>query len=361
MRAVACVALGWLLLAPAVGAQIPDPERDGWRELSSSNYRDAAAAFQKAIAAQPRNARLYLGAGVTAFLDRRDADAQRLLRRALELDSSLTDAREVLGLVLYRSGDLHAAIREYDGLAAFDPRPRVIDTLNRWRRESDLRDGMTLTAGNGFTLSFEGQPDAGIAMQAAASLERAAARVGQVLSALPLVPVPVVLYSNEQFRDVTRAPDWAAGAFDGIVRIPVRDALADPAELDRVIAHEFTHAVVHSLAVRGVPVWLNEGLATVLERDGAGPVESAVAADAEARTLRLSLLARSFGTLSGEQAQMAYGKSALAVRKMLDEAGGFAIANLLRDIAGGAPFERAFERRMSMSFAAFEVSLDQSH
>ena len=347
---VGCLLLGGVLLA-----QVSSLEQAGWQALSAARYRDAAATFQKAIASEPRNARLQLGAGAAAFFERRDVEAQTFLRRALELNPALRDARELLGLALYRTGDVNAAIREYETLAAgAASSARVTETLARWRRESELRDRMTLMPGNGFVLSFEGEPDAEIATRAAESLDRAAARIGQVLSTLPLLPVSVVLYSNEQFRDITRAPDWAAGAFDGIVRIPVRDALADAAELDRVLAHEFTHAVVHSLAPRGVPVWLNEGLATVLDSASPGAAESAVAASNEARSLPLALLTRSFSGFSGEQAQVAYGKSALAVRRLLDEAGGFAVANLLRDLGDGAPFEQAFERRMSRPFKDFE-------
>jgi tetratricopeptide (TPR) repeat protein len=345
--------LGGILLA-----QVSSLEQAGWQALSAAKYREAAATFQKAIASEPRNARLQLGAGAAAYFERRDVEAQTFLRRALELNPALRDARELLGLVFYRTGDVNAAIREYDTLAAGGASPpRVTETLARWRRESELRDRMTLMPGNGFVLSFEGPPDAEIATRAAESLDRAATRIGQVLSTLPLLPVSVVLYSNEQFRDITRAPDWAAGAFDGIVRIPVRDALADAAELDRVLAHEFTHAVIHSLAPRGVPVWLNEGLATVLDSDGPSPMELAVGASSQGRALPLGLLARPFSGFSGEQAQVAYGKSALAVRRLLDEAGGFAIANLLRDLGEGTPFEQAFERRVARAFKDFEADV----
>jgi hypothetical protein len=358
-RAHAATAVGvfsWLLLSGVLCAQVLTPAQAGWEALSASKYHEAAIAFQKAIASDPRNARLHLGAGAAAYFERRDTEAQALLRRALELNPALTDARELLGLVLYRTGDVNGAIREYETLAtAGSPPARVTETLSRWRRESELRDRMTVIPGNAFVLSFEGPPDAEIATRAAESIDRAATRIGQVLSTLPLLPVPVVLYSNEQFRDITRAPDWAAGAFDGIVRIPVRDALADPAELDRVLAHEFTHAVVYSLAPRGVPIWLNEGLATVLESEGPGVAESAVTASPEARSLSLRLLARPFGGLPAEAAAVAYGKSALAARRLLDEAGGFAIANLLRDIESGAPFEEAFERRVMKSFKQFDA------
>jgi hypothetical protein len=348
----------WLLLTGVLSAQVLTLEQAGWQALSAARYGEAAATFQKAIVSQPRNARLHFGAGAAAYFERRDAEAQVFLRRALELSPTLNDARELLGLVLYRTGDLNAAIREYETLAAAgSSQTRVIETLGRWRRESELRDRMTVIPGNGFTLSFEGPADAEIATRATASLERTATRIGEVLGTFPLLPVPVVLYSNEEFRDITRAPGWAAGAFDGIVRIPVRDALTDEAELDRVLAHEFTHAVVQSLAARGVPGWLNEGLATVLERDGPGAAESSVAASPEARALSLRLLAQPFGGFSGDGAAVAYGKSALAVRHLLDEAGGFAIANLLRDIGSGAPFEESFERRIMKSFEQFEADV----
>ena len=43
--------------------------------------------------------------------------------------------------------------------------------------------------------------------------------------------------------------------------------------------------------------------------------------------------------LSGRDAQVAYATSALAARRLLDEAGGAAVANLLRDLGDGVEFE----------------------
>ena len=79
--------------------------------------------------------------------------------------------------------------------------------------------------------------------------------------------VPVVLYTREQFRDITRSPEWAAAAYDGIIRVPMRGAGEKGEDLDRVLAHEFSHALIRSLATRNLPTWLNEGLASVLESD----------------------------------------------------------------------------------------------
>ena len=194
-----------------------------------------------------------------------------------------------------------------------------------------------------------------MAAQALESLDRAATRIGGVLGIYPANPIAVVLHTGEQFRDITRAPVWAAGAFDGTIRIPMRGALVQVTELDRVLAHELTHALVYMLAQRRVPTWLNEGLAAALERDGQGQTGSRVEAMPEPVPLRT--LQKSFGTLTGAGAQRAYATSALAVHRLLEDAGDVALANLLRDLGQGADFETAFAHRMQRSFSDFDASL----
>ena len=46
-----------------------------------------------------------------------------------------------------------------------------------------------------------------------------------------------------------------------------------------------------------------------------------------------------------------------AAKRLLDEAGGAAIANLLRDLGEGVEFEAAFLHRIQRSLADFEASL----
>ena len=358
--AAAALMLSLLLGATAAGvAQAQGVARpladDPWKLLETGRTQAAAELFRQALATNPRDARLHLGAGAAAFLQRRDDEARAALERALQLDPGLTVARELLGLVLYRSGQLDGAVAAYESLVAAAPgRPELADRLARWRREIELRDRMTMSVGSGFTLSFEGPPDAEIARRAMASLERAALRIGQALSVYPLTPIPVVLYSSEEFRDITRAPDWAGGAFDGIIRVPVRDALGSDAELDRVLAHEFTHALIRGLAPRGVPTWLDEGLATALERDVVSARSEAVPGSND---VPLRELVASFSRFDAARATVAYDTSMRAARRLLDEAGGFAVANLLRDLGAGVDFEQAFARRIQLPFPEFESSL----
>jgi tetratricopeptide (TPR) repeat protein len=353
-----CLALAFGVLAIArLSAQI-DPhaallERGAWEALAAGRTQAAAAAFREAIAIDGTNARLHLGAGMAATLERRDRDASDAFERALALDPKLTKARALLGQVQHRLNDFAGAIRTYETLVAQLPDDRdAQETLDRWRRELELHDRMQQAIGSHFTVSFEGPAEAELAAQALEALDRAYWRLGLALGGTyPNEPVPVVLYTGEQFRDITRSPSWAAGAYDGIIRVPMRGALDNPAEVDRVLSHEFTHALIRNLAPRNVPTWLNEGLATALETGDLGWAEKQV--QAQQKPVPLRALQSGFGKLSGQQAQLAYATSALAVRRLIEEAGGFAIANLLRDLGDGIDFESAFLHRIQRPFAEF--------
>jgi tetratricopeptide (TPR) repeat protein len=329
-------------------------EQDGWAAIKAGNLPAADAAFREAVALDPKNAWLRLGAGTVAFLQRRDTDAKAHLEQALALDPKLTPARAQLAQVVRRQGDFQEAIRQYEVVVAEMPDDASVRaTLDRWKRERDLHERMRLEVGDFFTVSFQGPENAAMAARALDSLNRAYWRICETLSAFPQKSVPVVLYTGEQFRDITRAPQWAAAAFDGIIRVPVQGADEKGEDLDRVLAHEFAHALIRSLTTRNLPTWLNEGLASVLESES-GDLEWAMKfVDKAGFKPDLRRLGAPFSRLSGGDAQLAYATSALAARRLLDEAGGAAVAALLRDLGDGVELEIAFERRIQRSFADF--------
>jgi len=351
--------LPFCLSAVLISAQV-DPrtallERAGWDALAAGQTKVAADSFRQAIAADPGNARLYLGAATAAYVERRDTDAKAALERALALDPGLTRARALMGQVRHRSGDLLGALREYDTLTKATPHDTDVQaTIERWRRELELQQRMQQMVGDHFAVSFEGPAEEALATKALELLDRAYRRIGDVLGTFPAAPVPVVLYTTEQFSDITRSPAWAVGTYDGTIRVPMRGAIDEEKELDRVLAHEFTHALVHNLATKRVPTWLNEGLATALESDSLDWAGQRVS---QAPLVALSVLKNSFGRLTGAQAQLAYATSALAVHRLIQDAGGFAIANLLRDLGDGADFDAAFLHRMQRTFEDFQAAL----
>jgi tetratricopeptide (TPR) repeat protein len=352
--AVAALALA-VSLAAAQTRSPSDPARAGWEALNAGRLQEAHTAFGEALRHSPTPTAL-LGAALVAHLQTRYEEARQHLVAALRMDPGLTPASVLLGEVLYRSGDIDGAILVYEqALARIPEHAHLLKKLDEWRRESALHSRFGQRLSDHFTVLFEGPAEAALAERAVAILEAAYWRVGTALYTHPTDVITVVLYTREQFRDITQSPEWAGGAFDGRIRVPVQGALQNAREFERVLAHEFTHALVRSIAPRGVPVWLNEGLAVLFEgSDLARRQEQVRAADVP---LTLAQLEGSFGKLTTKEATLAYAQSAVAASALIEQAGAPALVNLLTDIGSGVPFAAAFERHVLMPFAEFQKRL----
>lgn len=362
LRAGAFALAAFVSAAPALAQGIPGTRayvegRSGWQAIRDGRHQDAAEAFAAALDAEPRDPSLHLGAGLAAHLLGRPTAAQHSLERALEIAPSLTAASILLADILYRGSDVAAAIQVYESALLYAPADKtVLARLETLRREAAVHNDFLESHGTHFTVLFEGPADAELAARVIEILEAAYWRVSTALSIYPERTITVVLYTQEQFRDITRSPQWAAAAYDGRIRLPVRGADADPRELERVLTHEFTHALVQSLAPRGVPMWMHEGLAVAFEPDGAA-WSGAELSNTSSR-LPLPQLVASFAALSGTEARLAYAQSAAMVRALIDISAPLAVGALLQDIARGETFQVAFEHRMLMSYDAFIGGLD---
>ena len=329
--------------------------RRGWDAIRDGRNEDAAQAFADALSLESRDPSLHLGAGLAAFLLGRTTDARAALQQALTLAPNMTSASLLLGDILYRGSELDEAIKVYEAAQTYAPSdPTLASRLGKLRREAALHRDFFESQGSHFTVLFEGPSDAALAQRALDILEEVYYRVGTALYTFPEQPITVVLYTEQQFRDVTRSPQWAAAAYDVRIRVPMRGALERGDELQRVLAHEFTHALVQTIAPRGVPTWLNEGLAVMFEPSGREWSEATLM-EAAGR-FPLQRLSSGFSGLSDVQARVAYAQSADAVRRMFDQAGSAAIVALLQDIARGRPLAEAFSERMLVSYDQFAAA-----
>ena len=335
------------LLVPPAG-----PAREAFEALEAGRYKDADAAFARALAARPDDPAVLLGAGIAARRLSNTARARDLLTRALQIDPALTPASQLLGVLLYEAGDLEGAIRVFDAALVRAPGQAEMQAkLDAWRQEAALHEGFRRTVGGHFSVLFEGPAEEEAASAAVEILEAAYDRIGDLLRTFPAEPITVVLYTQQQFRDVTRTPAWSGGLFDGRIRLPVRGGLDDRPEFERVLTHEYVHALVHSVAAGGVPAWLNEGLAAALETGGAERARRDVR---RGPIVPLRDLSRSFASLPATAVPSAYAGSALAALAVLDHAGAPRLMGLLADLGAGADFDRAFLSWVQMPFADFE-------
>ena len=361
LRVAACVcALSVAASASAQsapGARARGAGRAGWDAIRDGRNEEAAIAFAAALETEPRDPSLYLGAGLAAQLLGDTNAARASLGRALTLAPGFTTASLLLGDILFRESDLQGAIAVYESAATYAPNDKVLAArLARLRLESYRDNGSFRSQSAHFTVLFEGPADEAMARRALDLLEAAYWRVGTALYTFPDRVITVVLYTEQQFRDITRSPSWAAAAYDGRIRIPMRGALDQgPRELERVLTHELTHAMIRAIAPRGVPTWLNEGLAVMFEPDGVPWAERTL--EASSARIPLDVLAGSFDRLPDNQARVAYAESADAARHLFDQIGGAGLVALLQDIARGLPLPEAFERRALTPYSTFVGAL----
>lgn len=318
----------------------------GWEALGEGNGETAASAFRQALVERPRDPRLHFGAGVAAHLLGRESEARAFLRKALDLEPRLTPASALLGEIAYDQGDVALAIKTYEQALVHAPRNRDIrERLAVWRNEAAK---VRYTNGP-YSIMFEGPAEERLAAHTAAVLDAAYWRIAKALGAYPSDPITVILYTEKQFHDVTGAPEWADGLFDSRIRLPVRGALRTMPQFDRVLTHELVHAMVASLAPRGVPTWLHEGLAVHLEPGDADAAERRL--KLKRAFVPLSYLEGGFERLNDQQAQIVYDESVVAARALMDRIG-TGVSMLLQDLGNGSTFSQAVER---FGFTAAEL------
>ena len=327
--------------------------RAGWEAIDAGRFRDAAEAFAEALKGAPQEPTVTLGAALAAHRLGQADTARRYLLDTLRMAPGTTAASLLLGDILYRAGDIRGAIQTYEQALAHAPDHEVLTTrVAAWRNEAALHERFGQKLGDHFTVLFEGPAEAELAQKALDVLEAAYWRIGAALYTYPAEPISVVLYTREQFRDVTQSPDWAGGAYDGKIRVPVQGAMKNTREFERVLTHEFTHALVKSIAPRGVPQWLNEGLAMYFE--GSDTSRQIAVAGGTTTKHPLTRLEGSFAGMDKEAAALAYTQSAAAVKLLMDEAGAPALVGVLTDLGRGLPFIEAFERNTNISYAEFQ-------
>jgi len=338
-----------------------DPQtlaREGAAALNERRFADALTAFTTAAAQLPNDANIALGAGLAAFMLGRPGDGETWLVRALKLQPNLTQASIVLGELQHRGGRIDEAIATYEAavkLAPQESRGQLDDRLSAWRKEQQLVGRFSRSQGTHFTVLFEGPADEIIARRVVDYLESAYLHVGESLRAYPTQTITVVLYTTQQFQDITRMPAWTGASYDGRIHVPVRGALQQTEQLDRVLTHEFVHAVVAMVGGPTVPVWMNEGLATALEPGGVEQSDGVLAAVSVRPPLQQ--LHGSFSGLNGAQARLAYAYSTYAVRRIIQLRGANAVVGLLRDLARGVDFNSAFGKHVEMRYEEFDAMI----
>lgn len=276
--------------------------------------------------------------------------------RAVELAPRAAVPLRILGLAYYDAGRVSEAVNAWTRAQQIEPDDQTASYLDKAGREARVEEKFSERESSHFRLRYEGrQSTMAFRGDLLRTLERQFADLSRDLGFAPQQTILVILYTEEQFFDVTRAPAWAGGLNDGKLRIPVKGLAAVDAKLEQVLKHELTHSFIQSLAGGRCPGWLNEGLAQMEEPSSAAEFAPQLAAlFTKGKAAPLGALARSFGQLTPQQAAVAYTESLAVTEYLRDRYGMRVVLNLLHSIAEGEPAESALQQVTGLNYARLE-------
>jgi len=199
------------------------------------------------------------------------------------------------------------------------------------------------------------------------ALEEARLAARNVMGVARESAVDVILYSKAEFT-MHHGP-WAAAAIAGFYSasaIRMNDSAEINPRNQATLVHEYVHAVVDELCqfnTRGLPKWVNEGLAEYVEWEFTGRTRPEGRYHAYLKQLasqkRLPSLAtmRDDPLIASSDPGLLYSYAAMAMRSYVQRYGMPDLIGLLRDVGRGAPFEKAFGQHTSSDLVRFEDSV----
>jgi hypothetical protein len=274
-----------------------------------------------------------------------------LLDSARRIEPDSPDVAKLSGWAYYGLNRTDDAVSEWKHALALKPDAEVQNALDKAQRdaqeESAYREGETLH----FRLRYNGNAAPELAHDVLRTLEVEFEEISSTLNYVPPEPIGVILYTNQTFVDITRAPAWVGALNDGRIRVPVEGLTSMTQELARVLKHELTHSFVGQKTGERCPVWLQEGIAQYMEgkrsRISAGPLYSAYEQHME---FSLASYETSWMNLPKETASNAYAWSLATVEAIVTEEGMVSIERILDRIATQSATEDALRAVLHDSY-----------
>ncbi len=299
----------------------------------------------------------------------KESEAIKLLNQRIESHPRDWNAYNWLGMLYYQKDQLPESISAWKKVIEVDPsNTAVLAHLEKATREMEVHGGFTREMTRHFTIKFEGAENRYLYQTVLGILEEAYGEVGRALRFYPDQEVIVFLYTNQQFFDVTRAPAWSGGVFDGKIRLPSKGFENQMERLRATLVHEYVHAVVHQMthqevartgAKNGVevPTWLHEGIAQYLEsaRD-INSINSRLKAGMKNGEIWATLpqLHGSFMRFNSIQAAVAYDESLSAVTFLVNEFGIWRLKMLLEELSRQGNMDEAMRSALLISYDQFQ-------
>ena len=218
----------------------------GKHEFEHGNLPQARRYFETALRFRPDNSTILNYYAMALVRSGNAAAALSYADRSVRANPDSADAYTVLGFVQFSADRTKDAIRSWKRSLELRPDPVVEQYLAKASREATTEADFAQRESSHFTLRYEGkQTSEQLRRELIATLEAEYDDLVRQLGVAPRASIPVILYTEQAFFDVTHAPSWSGAVNDGKLRIPVSGLTAMTSDLARVLKHELAHSFVN--------------------------------------------------------------------------------------------------------------------
>src|SRR5216684_680303 len=329
-------------------------------ELAHGDMEHALVDARTALTYAPKEPVFLLNVGYLLLRRSEFKESLEYLELARRVAPDNADVPKLEGWAYYGLNKLDQAVAEWKRALALRPDKEVQTALERALADKKEEESYKENESSHFKLRYSGA--AAPARDVLRTLEKHFSTIESELDFTPPEPIGVILYTQDAFSDITKAPAWAGAVNDGRIRVPVQGLEGVDAELSRVLKHELTHSFIAqktrsacmglkaSCAIHA-PAWIQEGLAQWMEGQRSGENAAVlVQIYSDGKAIPLSRLEGSWMNMSGDTAHYAYAW-ALANMEYIVQADGMGdMERILDRIGAGMATEAALKEVLHSNY-----------
>ena len=328
----------------------------GKHEFEHGNLPQARRHFETALRFQSDNSTILNYYAMALTRSGNAAAALSYAERSARANPNSADAFTVLGYVMFSADHTKDAIRAWKRSLELRPDSVVEQYLAKAQREVTTEADFSQKESSHFTLRYEGkQTSEQLRRELIATLESEYDDLVRQLGVAPRASIPVILYTEQAFFDVTQAPSWSGAVNDGKLRIPISGLSSMTSDLARVLKHELAHSFVNQASGGRCPTWLNEGIAQAVEGKSLASNGRRLSQLFRAqKAISYNMLEGGFMRFSTVEAVVAYAESLAAVQYINETYGMSDVERILERIGEGASSEAALRATIHSDYGQLE-------
>ena len=327
----------------------------GKLDYLSGKFSEARSDFETALANDPEDPNALNFYAALLIRTGNGREAVPYAERAVSVARDSPDALAVLGYAQFAADRPRDAISSWKRSLALRPDASIQQVMARAEREMSAENSYSEREAGHFVLRFEGtQSSVVFRDQLLSTLEADYVELSREFGSEPRSGIPVVLYTNQAFFDVTQEPSWVGALNDGKLRIPLRGLDSVTPDLARVLKHELTHSFVNQLSMGRCPQWLNEGIAQMMEPRLLVRGANLAQLFKQQQEIPLNSLEGNFSSLSAGAAEVAYDESLAAALYIQTHFGMSDVIRILQRLGHGESAESALRSTIHSDYRQFQ-------